>query len=47
MLLVPTLGRQRQVDFYEFKTSLVSRVSSRTNYTEKLSLKTNNKSLKT
>ena len=30
MPLIPALGRQRQVDFSEFKASLVYRVSSRT-----------------
>jgi hypothetical protein len=29
-LLIPALGRQRQADFYEFKGSLVYRVSFRT-----------------
>ena len=37
--LIPALGRQKQVDFYEFKASLVHRVSSRIQdshgYTEK------------
>ena len=28
--LIPALGRQRQADFFEFKTNLVYRVSSRT-----------------
>ena len=28
--LIPALGRQRQVDFSEFKVSLVYKVSSRT-----------------
>ena len=27
---IPALGRQRQVDFYEFEASLIYRVSSRT-----------------
>jgi hypothetical protein len=30
MPLIPALGRQRQTDLYEFKASLVFRVSSRT-----------------
>jgi hypothetical protein len=30
MPLIPTLGRQRQTDHYEFEASLVYRVSSRT-----------------
>jgi hypothetical protein len=30
MLLIPALGRQRQVDLCEFKASLVYRVSVRT-----------------
>jgi hypothetical protein len=29
MPLIPALGRQRQVDLYEFKTNLVYKVSSR------------------
>jgi hypothetical protein len=29
MPLIPALGRQRQVDIYEFKVSLVYRVNSR------------------
>jgi hypothetical protein len=29
MPLIPALGRQRQVDLYEFKASLVCRLSSR------------------
>ena len=28
--LIPALGRQRQADLYEFKASLIYRVSSRT-----------------
>ena len=28
--LIPALGRQRQVDLYEFETSLIYRASSRT-----------------
>ena len=30
MLLIPAFERQRQVDLYEFKASLVYRVGSRT-----------------
>ena len=30
LALIPALGRQRQVDLYEFEASLVYRVSSRT-----------------
>ena len=30
MPLIPALGRQRQVDLYEFEASLIYRVSSRT-----------------